>query len=423
MVSPLERLPVEVFDIIATDLDLPAYNALRLVSRQLHLLTFSTYTKRHFSELTTTLGSASLDRLVNVSRHQHLSNLVTVLDIRLLNHRDYKLLTKISRVGIFPPPKRFPRVSGVREEHISEEATLYDDVARSEYPKCISERLSCALRGFSNLQAIRFRAHHSEPHGWRSTIMPEGDQLFRSKCFKAVIDALIKSEVNLQEFSMAKGRRVTSLSKCAHLPYPALQLPFQSLRALQHRFSALESLTLSVNTAHNGNYRIPGWENGLSNLIAAAPLIKTLALSLDRNHRISHYSAAVIRSLALSCRISELQTFQLVNCSLHGEDLAAFVAAHAVSLCQLVFSDIRLLTGNWSALWTELKDVENLHCLRLASLEGTRSPQLVRRRDKDRPKTTLDQQKAGRSMSAMLDDLIDSCDKETNLHIDGLDAA
>ncbi|CAO2653168.1 Nn.00g025790.m01.CDS01 [Neocucurbitaria sp. VM-36] len=422
MTSPIERLPVEVFDIIAFDLDLPAYNAIRLVSRQLHSLSFSTYAKKYLAELTTTLGSASLDRLVAVASHQHLANLVTVLDIRLLNHRDYKLLTKITRVGIFPPPKRFPRVSSVRQEHISEEATLYDDVTRSEYPKCIIERLARALKGFGNLQTIRFRAHHSEPYGWRSTTMPEGDQLFRSKCFRAVIDAIVISEVNLKEFSMAKGKRLTTLSKCANLPYPALHFPFPFLQTLQHRFSALESLTLSVMTAYNGDARIPGWENGLGNLIAAAPSVKTLALSLDRNNRVSHYSAAVIRSLSLACRVAALSTFQLVNCSLHEEDLTRFVAAHSESLNQLVFSDIRLLTGSWSSLWTSLKEVRSIQGLRLASLEGTRSPVLFRRRDKERLKITLDTKKAGRPMAAMLDDLIDACIMGTNLHIDGLDA-
>ncbi|KAF1843067.1 uncharacterized protein K460DRAFT_139105 [Cucurbitaria berberidis CBS 394.84] len=421
MPSPIECLPVEVFDIIAIDLDLPAYNVLRLISRQLYLLSFSSYAKRYFSALTTTLGSASLDRLVNVSSHQNLSTIVTILDIRLLNHRDYKVLAKISRVGIFPPPKRFPRVSGVRQEHISEEATLYDDVARNEFPKCIVERLACALAGFGNLRTIRFRAHHSEPFGWRSTTMPEGDQLFRSRCYTAVIDAIIKSEVNLEEFSMAKGKRVTTLSKCANLIYPTLQLPFQALRALQHRFSALQSLTLSVITAYNGDARVPGWENGLSNLIAAAPLLKTLALSLDRNSCISHYSAAVIRSLSLSCRVSELSSFQLVNCSLHEEDLTTFLSAHSRSLCQLVFSDIRLLSGNWSSLWTSLKDAENVQCLRLASLEGARSPVLFRRRNKERPNITLDAMKVGRPMAALLDDLVRVCNVEANLHTVGLD--
>ncbi|KAH7382197.1 hypothetical protein BKA66DRAFT_463981 [Pyrenochaeta sp. MPI-SDFR-AT-0127] len=422
MVSPIEHLPVEVFDTIASDLDLPAYNALRLTSRQLNLLSFSTYAKGYFSELTATLGSASLDRLLNVSTHKYFSNAVTVLDIRLLNHRDYKLLNKISRVGIFPIPKRFPRVSGVRPETTTQEATLYDDVTKSEYPRCIVERLACSLRGFSSLETIRFRAHHSEPYGWRSTMMPEGDQLFRTKCFQAVLDALIKSDIRLKEFSMAKEKRSTTLSKCANLPYPTLQLPFRSLQALHHRFVNLESLTLSIVSAYNGDARIPGWQNALTNLIATAPSIKSLALSLDRHNRISHYSAAIIHSLALSCRFSQLQSFQLVNCSLHEEDLVAFVTAHERSLCQLVFSDIRVLTGSWPALLMSLKEAKELQCLRLASLEGTKSPLLFRRRDKERLKITLDAAKAERAMSVMLDDLIAACNSESDLPTTSIDS-
>lgn len=415
MVAPIECLPVEVFDIIANDLDLPAYNALRLTSRQLTLLSFSTYAKEYFSELTTTLGSASLNRLLHLSTHPYLSNVVTVLDIRLLNHRDYKLLNTISCVGIFLVLKRFLKISGVRPENITQEVTLYDDVSKCDDPKCIVECLTCALRGFSNLRTIRFRTHHSEPYGWRWAAMPEGDQFFRIKCFQAVLDAIIKSEIELKEFSMAKGRRATTLRKCANLPYPTLQLPFRSLQALRHPFLNLESLTLSMIAAYNGDARVPGWENGLSNLIATAPLIKNLALSLDRNNRLSHYSAAVVRSLALSCRLSRLQSFQLVNCTLHDEDLAAFVKAHEGSLCQLVFSDIRLLTGSWPALWISLKQIEKLQCLRLASLEGSKSPVLFRRRDKERLKITLDAVKAERAMFLMLDDLIAACNSEGDL--------
>jgi hypothetical protein len=90
MTSPFERLPAEVFDIIAAYLHLPEYQTVRLSSQRLHLLSLSTFTKKYFTKVITTLGSPSLDRLVHVANHSHLSRLVTTLEIRLLNHRNYK---------------------------------------------------------------------------------------------------------------------------------------------------------------------------------------------------------------------------------------------------------------------------------------------------------------------------------------------
>jgi hypothetical protein len=411
----MERLPVEVFDLVAAHLDLPAYQNLRLASRQLHSLTFSTFTKQCFSERTTTLGSTSLGRLVEISKHDHLRSVVRALHIRLLNHRDYKTLKAISRVGIFPPPKRFPRVSGVRDEHINDEATTYDYVVKTEYPKRILDDLARALRGFSNLKTIRFRAKNSDRDGWLNSV-PDGDQLFRAKCFQVVIDALMQSEVKLEEFSMAKGKRNTTLYKRANLPHTAFQLSPQTLQALQDRFSNLESLTISA-MCNDDTARVPGWANSIGTLVATAPKLKSLALSLDRItlFRPHHaQGAAVFRSLAVSCRIQCLERFQLINCFIHAEHLDTFVRAHG-SLQQVIFSEIELLSGNWTSVWGALKEVGGLRSLRLADVMGTGSPVAFRRRKNGRTKITLDTVKDERPMSKMLDDLIAARDAEVDV--------
>jgi hypothetical protein len=411
MASPIERLPVEIFEIIASDLDLSAFQHLRLSSRQLHLLSLSIFAKRHFSDLTTTLGSASLDRLVQIANHEYLSSTVALLDITLLTQCDYEHLKNICNVGIFPPPKRFARVSGVKPAHIPADSTLYDDVLSHRFPKCIVDPLACSFLGFSNLKAVRFRTHHNEYLGSTSLLVQEDDQTFRSKCYQAVFDAILKSEIQLQQFSMAKEKGLSSLSKHANLPYSTVQ---PQLRNLQ-------SLTLSVITAHNENHRVPGWENGLGQLIVCAPNLKNLALSLDRKSRISHYSAAVMNSLALSCQLDLLHTFRLVNCSLHESDLMAFVAAHAKTLHQLVFRDIRLLTGTWISFWISLKEVRGLRCLRLDYLWKANSPVVFRKRNRERLKVALDIGKAGRPMSAMLDETIAAYKMEDELSMTGLD--
>ena len=53
--------------------------------------------KKYFTKLITTLGAPSLDRLASVAGHSHLAQLVTILEIRLLNHREVlKVLTTFS---------------------------------------------------------------------------------------------------------------------------------------------------------------------------------------------------------------------------------------------------------------------------------------------------------------------------------------
>lgn len=422
MASPIERLPVEIFEIIASDLDLPTFQHLRLSSRQLHLLSLSIFAKRHFSDLTTTLGSASLDRLVEISKHGYLSSNVARLDIALLTQCDYKRLKNICNVGIFPPPKRFPRVSGVKAAHIPADSTLYDDVFSDRFPKCIVDRLACCLRGFSNLKAIRFRNHHNAYFGTTYMDVHKDDEQFRSRCFQAVLDTVLKSEVQLEEFSMAKEKGLTALSKHANLPYPAIQPQPRNLQSLQRCFEDLQSLTLSVNSSYNENNRVPGWENGLGQFVVCAPNLKSLVLSLDRHSScVSHYSAAVIHSLALSCQLEMLQKFHLVNCSSHASDLVAFVTAHADTLNELFFRQISLLTGSRLLLWIALKGVRGLRCLRMDYLYEVKNAVVFRKRSKERFKFALEVKKAGRSMAAMLDELIAAHQPDDELSITSFD--
>lgn len=420
MAATLDRLPVELFDIIVADLDLPASCNLRVSSRQLRLLSFSTFSKRYFSILKTTLGSASLNRLVNIATHPHLSNVVTALEIRLLSHLEYEVLTRISRAGVFPPPKRFPKVAGVKPEHINEEARLFNGISESDDLRCVVNRLTCALQGFDNLRIIRFCASQGAAPTDSQSLISERDQGFRTRCFQAVLKAIIDSEIDLHEFSMAKRSKRASLSYCADLQHGALQLPHHTLQALQLRFVNLGTLTVSMSARHGHDSRVPGWENGLSNIIAVAPSIQNLVLSLDHNDLGTRYSATVIRSLALSCRLSGLAYFHLASCWTHVEDLAAFIVAHAQSLGRLVFNGVCLLSGSWCSLWTSCKELKGLQWLRISSLEEAGNPIRFRLRGKDRQNIRLNSQKTRRSMSDMLEELIAAYHTEIEFPYDWL---
>lgn len=410
MTSPIERLPVEVFEIIASDLDLAAYQQLRQSSRQLNSLSLSTFAKQCFSELNTTLGPPTLDRLVSIAKHAYFSGIATQLNVKLLTYRDYKNLTAINRVGIFPPPKRFHVVSGIKLADISGESILYNNLADCNNFTCITDRLTRALKGLHNLKTIRFRAFHNEPEGWQYYgQMPDRDQKFRMKCFEAVLESIHKSGIQLEEFSMAKRQKSTTIRRGADLPAASLQSFV--LPSLQHAFAQLQSLTLALTAAYNGGSRVPGWENEVGQFISCAPHLRHLTLSLDRNAHISHYSAVVIKSLALSCRLPALESLHLVNCCLHTADLQQLVLAHADYLRVLTLNSVRLLSGSWPDFWPSLKSMQDLRCLRFGSLEGTDLVVTFFRArlwtsNKARSKVTLDTDASGQPMSDMLDELI-----------------
>jgi hypothetical protein len=408
MTSPIERLPAEVFDLIASGLALPAYQELRLASRQLHSLSISPFSKKYFTDVTTTLGSPSLDRLVNISKHGYFRESVVLLDIKVLTHRDYKLLTNIQKVGIYPPPKRFAVVPGIQQKHISGESTLYDDVLGRQYPQCITGRLTKVLECFPNCKKIRFRGHHSEPIGWQSIAMPFGDQLFRARCFEAVFDAIIASKIQLESLSMAKKKKGISLRKCADLTYPILHYSYSSSPQLQHCFAHLRSLTITTATAYTrAGPRGSGWEKELGLFIACAPNLRKLTLSLDRRGLVSHDSAAIIRSLALSCRLSSLETLHLTNCALQEVDLLQFLTTHAASLTCFHLTHVRLLSWDWESFWVSLQKIPGLRRVHLADLKGPSGrTHIFFGGDQKKSKCVLDVEKAGREMCELLDEVL-----------------
>lgn len=366
MTSPIERLPVELLDLVAASLNLPACQNLRLTSRRLYALGLSSFANRHFHRVTTTLGSASLDRLLCIARHAHLARAVSALHIRLLYHDDYQDLEQISRLGKYPPPKRFATIPGLKLRDIPKEATLYNDVCGEEYPQCIVQRLTRALKGLGNIKKIKFytRLDHI-----RITDAPTTqDNTFRLKCLSAVIDALVASNLQLHHLGIAKGSSTNPLHRSLHVPYPALDLPLSVLQALQPRLSQVTFLTLSIDALYDQVHRVNGWEDALGRLISTMPSVSTLALHLDRYTNSCHYNAAIIRSLARSCRLSHLTSLTLGSCSAHIEDLIAFLTAHMATLRRLELFDIRLLPGSWPLVLATCKQLPKLEGLRLRSL-------------------------------------------------------
>lgn len=415
MTSHLESLPVELFDCIAHHLTSAAHQSLRLSSRRLHQLIHKTFVQQAFAEQSTTLGSWSLDRLVHISRRHHLSDAVKVLHIRLLNQDEYANLNAIKRVGRFPPPKRFPRVPGVRDKHVNDEATTLSYVMQHERPTRLYDGLLEALRGLPRLKTICFSAKTSAPSVWGPNAA--ADHLFRTRCFEALVYAITRSNIKLEGFSMARRKRHNTCHKQADLSFLTFQLDPHSIESLRHCFSNLQSLKLSAISGY-GTPRSDGWFKGICAFIMAAPRLKKLSLSLDRHDKLSPFSSKVVSSLATICRLIELETFELVGCTANGKDVVDLIRAHSSSLHHVILSDICLVTSTWPFVWDALRVCQGLKSLRLIEMKDSSPPESFPRRFQNRLQLTWDVRK-NRNLSDWLLGLVASDKLPVDLIEDG----
>ncbi|KAJ4304558.1 Protein-lysine N-methyltransferase efm4 [Kalmusia sp. IMI 367209] len=376
MTSAIERLPVELVDMVVVYMSLPECQALRLVSKQLYSLTLATFSTNYFSRRVTTLGAPSLNKLLKASAHPRFSSSVTLLDIKLLNYEDYGNLRKIDRVGIYPPPKRLPKVPQIKTEDISQESRLLDYMRTHRDPKAVIHPLSRALKRFPSLQTVRLRVNGLTLYG-NPYINADAEvyQTFVSACFKAVLDAIIRSGIKLREFTLLKGASVRPVSKSANLIYPALNFPFPYLLSLRSAFSSLKSLRLSIRTNYNGNARVPGWENGVSQFISSAPTLEDLTLCLQARDSEPWLRAAIMHSVARSVDLPELRSLQLYGCVLDELDIITLIKTHALTLRRVLISDTDLRTGTWASVLVSFRQALDLGYLRLQYLQQTARPQ------------------------------------------------
>ncbi|OAG06460.1 uncharacterized protein CC84DRAFT_1091190 [Paraphaeosphaeria sporulosa] len=381
MQTKIERLPQELIDLIVVHLSLQDRQTLRLVSKQLYALTFTTFSNTYFSRRVTTLGVPSLSRLVKTSAHPNLSSCVSLIDVKLLNYEDYGNLREIDRVGIYPPPKRLQRVPQVRTTtgDISQECKLLDYMHTHRDPKAVIHPLSRALKGFRNVKTIRFRVNGLTLYG-NPYISAEEEvyQSFLSACFRAVLDAIIRSGVRLQEFTLVKGHTIRPLSKSANLDYSAFNLPVPFLLSLKSAFASLKSLRLSIRTYHNGNSRIAGWEKGISHVIAAASSLEELTICLQATDSKPWFRAAVIQNICRSLELPMLKSLQLYGCVVDELDLIALIKTHASSLQRLLISDTELRSGTWLSILNIFKEDLDLDLLRLQYLQQNAAPRVIR---------------------------------------------
>jgi hypothetical protein len=419
MPAPMERLPVELIELVIRHFTLPEYQSLRLVSRRLYALTLSTFSGRYFAKRFTTLSKPSLERLAQASA-SHLSQHVSLLDIQLLNRQEYQSLREISRIGIYPPPKRFQQVAKVRPRDVSREYALYDYMLSSDEPKDVIKILAQVLEQLPSVRGVRLRVNGESILSRTVTHFHAGEEekeeeysMFVQACFKAVIAAIVCSGVRLREFSVVKGGKIRSYSKSANLIYPAFKFSFPLLLSLREAFGSLKTLRLTVRTDFHGNSRVPGWQNGISQFIASASALEELALCFLTVDKEAGFKASVMQSLASTLDLPRLKFLQLYGSVVDEQVLSSFVKAHS-NLRQMLFTDVRLLNGSWKTVLRVFRELPSLETLRLSFLQQSEDPQNIWWfREKCRKSALIldtTDKKEERTMAAMLTEALEYLD-------------
>ncbi|KAF2686151.1 hypothetical protein K458DRAFT_298876 [Lentithecium fluviatile CBS 122367] len=411
MTAPIEQLPVELVDVVVKYIPLSDFQSFRLVSRQIYALTLSTFSSRYFHRRTTTLSAPSLDRLVRLSSCGCLSQSVSLLDVKLLNHDDYRNLQKISRVGLFPPPKRFQQVANIKPRDISQEHALFDYMRANEDPKDLIKSLSQALAHLPQLRAVRLRVNGVTLGNSRFDDEEEDYQEFFLACFKSVLNAIVKSGIKLHDFSVIKGTNMRPSTKSANLIYPAFDLSFSFLHSLGKTFTSLRNLSLSICTDWNGNARVPGWQNGMSKFISTASGLEELTLCFQARDKEPSFRAAAMHSLATTLELPKLKSLQLYGCVVDEQALSTFARAHAGTIRRLTFIDALLLNGSWGALLGTFRESLSLETIRLSFLQQNAAPRDIwwNGNKKRKSKIIMDttEKAERRTMNEMLTEAID----------------
>lgn len=370
MRAPLECLPVELVDLVVAEFSLADYQSVRLVSKRLVYLTLSSFCGRYFTRRTTTLASSSLDRLLRVSACRPLAEAVVSLDVKLLNRADYENLQQISRVGIYPPPKRFPRVPQVKLDDISQEAALFEYMRQTKDPRNVIDKLARALRRLRNLKAVRMRVNGTTVGSVPSEVYDDHD--FLAASFRAVMGALSKSELSIGELYTTKNTNIRATTKSANLNYSAFVLPAYITSSLTQSLCSLRKLSLSLCTDYMDS-RVPGWERNISRFIGAATVLEELVLCTQLNYGLPQWRVAVIRSMAHSVRLCHLRTLQLHGFHFHAVDVKAFLHAHSVPLRHLTIRKCHIQEGTWASLIASFEELDLEH-LRLIKLQQESVP-------------------------------------------------
>ncbi|KAF2634725.1 hypothetical protein P280DRAFT_232005 [Massarina eburnea CBS 473.64] len=379
MLSPIEQLPAELVDLITADFDLPEYQHFRLASRQTHHVTRPSFYRCYFARRTTTLAASSLDRLLAASACRHVAHHVSSLYIRIPTRTTISILRDISRVGIYPPPKRFPTITDVRWGDCSHEVVAFDQVMSGETNDTngIIDQLSRAMRRFSNLKAVHifYIRHTGSYRDFMSSDPPADSFKITSLSFKTIVAAVVKSGVHIEQLNTNEPSEINKASKAGKsvfiLPL-ALDLPADQFRALGPAFSSLRVLVLSLrfDPPVYRRDRQP-YQDYFSPFINCATALEELRLSIQNgfiNPKSTTNKQVVTQSVARSVRLPRLKLFAVRHAVCLSADMLIFIKAHASSLRHLNMHDCCLPDGGWTTVLESFREL-GLEYLRLSNLK------------------------------------------------------
>ncbi|KAF2875602.1 hypothetical protein BDV95DRAFT_591074 [Massariosphaeria phaeospora] len=356
MASHLERLPLELLDLITSYLPALEYCHLRLVSKQLHTNSLRAFIKRYFATIRTTLCWPSICHLAELSTIECYAKEIKLLDVRIHNWSDRKTMTIARRRG--------PEKVGCSDAN-KFNGSYQDLVEESQAPEDVDavETLAQALKGFPNLHAIRIYTHAQ----YLGLLRCAKRSHYSTECFMLLLDALVESKTKLQELSMLDGKDMTSSTYSSMGKYQAFCLPSPRLPIMHETFVNLRSLSLCIDTT-NVSITNAVWENGICKFIYAATSLESLSLELDGYRIESPHSSSIISSMAAEGRLARLQRFELASSMVDGPSLQRFLQQHLRTLRCLALVSVNADDSTWPTTLAFIRDTLEIEQLYITTI-------------------------------------------------------
>ncbi|KAF2713055.1 hypothetical protein K504DRAFT_128717 [Pleomassaria siparia CBS 279.74] len=346
MASYIEQLPVELIGLVISCLDSVDYGSLRLASKHIHSTTLDDFLRTFFAEFTTLLTPAALQRTVDVSSHELLAGSVRVLHI---THRRMRVL------------HQFDSQEHQRNQSAAE---VVERISQNLRPESVIGPLAYALRRCYNINSICFYLEGCAKPNWLMNRRENID--FQSNCFKLILEAVVESGVQLQEFS-TMGQDDT---QCATIPYFAFDFSIPFLHSLDTAFSNLCSLTIAINEGTIENPRVPGWANAISRFISTASSLESLTLIIEMWGPVPGCGVKIFHSLSQIPVLAQLRAVRINGGSFEEQDMATFALRHADSLRRIRLESNQMMSGTWKSLLATLRKSKSLEHVHLEDPKG-----------------------------------------------------
>ncbi|KAF2493263.1 hypothetical protein BU16DRAFT_75241 [Lophium mytilinum] len=368
MATSIEKIPTELLDLITSDLSLEEFSSLRLSCKAVYASSLHSFGIAFCSKRVCILTLPSLENIVSISKHVEFGSTMRELDFAA-DVRPEDAVNTTQDLIMLPQEeveRRNPNASTARAKREFHEALMAQAEATGRMNEGIlSEMLIEAFRNFPKLETIRFYQETVSPTSTR-TFKKSSRVAYASCCFQQILTAIIESRLTLEKLKTVEKPGVYRCSRSgAVVSHDAFYVNLPRLEGLKQSFVRLRSLELWISASYHGRSRLPGWENGISQFLAAAPALESLTLHIDAIAYGSRYCIDIVRSIANTVYLPKLRKLHFVGAQFDEEDLANLVTKHKNTLCILRFECSRMHHGTWRALFETFRESLQLEALRL----------------------------------------------------------